>query len=379
MDTELETFALHEKPLIDVYDRLANSRDDWRALFETAACGPYQSYDFAAAWVETIGRSSELVPMIVVARDGRGAPLAVFPLATRKVGGLRVAVFLCGRESNSNIGLFRPNISLNARSILLRAAGQGAPRPDLYFLLNQPYQIEDQKNPLDGEDVGPSPSFAYGVALPQHLEALAAKLSKASRKKLRKKEQHLARLGELVAEHRASGARAREIVAALIAQKSSRLASKGVDGVFDDPAMRAFLERALDNDAIEIHALSLSGNIIATYIGLAHRGRFSALANSFELDEEIARCSPGDLLLHDLLRDLVSRGFAYFDLGIGEARYKEAVCDETIELFDLILPATWRGALAAPAFRTALAVKRLVKHSPRLTRLLVSARLFGGA
>ena len=317
--------------------------------------------------------------MIVVARDRRGAPLALFPLATRKVGGLRIAVFLCGRESNFNIGLLRPNVSLDARALLARAARESALCPDLYFLLNQPCRFGARENPLIGGGASPSPSFAYGTALPRDVDALAAQLSKASRKKLRKKELHLAQLGELVAEHRASGARAREIIAALIAQKSTRLARKGVDGVFDDPDMRAFLERALANNAIEIHALSLSGRIIATYVGLAHAGRFSALANSFDLDDEIARCSPGDLLLRALMRDLISRGFAYFDLGVGEARYKEAVCDETIELFDLILPVTWRGALAAPAFKAALAAKRLVKHSPWLSRLLVSARLFSGA
>jgi CelD/BcsL family acetyltransferase involved in cellulose biosynthesis len=106
-------------------------------------------------------------------------------------------------------------------------------------------------------------------------------------------------------------------------------------------------------------------------------GRFSALANSYDTDEEIARCSPGDILLRAVMRDLVERGFAYFDLGVGEARYKEAVCDETIALYDLVMPVTTRGALAAPLLRIFLDCKRRVKQTPWLSRLSERARRSG--
>ena len=172
-------------------------------------------------------------------------------------------------------------------------------------------------------------------------------------------------------------ARAREIIAALIAQKSALLAAKGAAGVFDAPEMRAFLERACHARAVEVHALRLSGRVIATYVGLAMDGRFSALANSYDKDEDIARCSPGDILLRAMMRELVERGFAYFDLGVGEARYKEAVCDETIALYDLVVPVTTRGALAAPLLRTLLDGKRRIKQTFWLSRLSERARLSG--
>jgi CelD/BcsL family acetyltransferase involved in cellulose biosynthesis len=172
-------------------------------------------------------------------------------------------------------------------------------------------------------------------------------------------------------------ARAREIIAALIAQKSALLAAKGAAGIFDAPEMRDFLERACHAGAMEVQALRLSGRVIATYVGLAMDGRFSALANSYDMEGEIARCSPGDILLRAVMRDLVSRGFSYFDLGVGEARYKEAVCDETIALYDLVMPVTTRGALAAPLLRTLLDGKRRIKQTPWLSHLSERARLSG--
>jgi CelD/BcsL family acetyltransferase involved in cellulose biosynthesis len=377
MVTKLETPTERGEPSLEVFDRLTDAREDWSVLLKTAAASPYQNFDYVAAWFETIGRARQLEPMIVVARDPKGLPLALFPLATHKACGLRLAEFSCGRESNLNIGLFRPGAALDARRLLLAAARSRANPPDLFYLRNQPPRFGAFENPLAFGDAAPSPSFAYGAALPADVSVLDAKLSKASQKKLRKKQRRLMELGALTFEHGASGAAAHEIVAALIAQKSTRLASLGVDDLFAAPETRAFFARACDAGALEAHALRLSGRIIATYVGLARDGRFSALANSFDMDEEIARCTPGDILLHALLGDLIARRFAYFDLGVGEARYKDAVCDETIELYDLILPVTGRGALAAPVLRGFLNSKRLVKQTPWLLRLLERARLFG--
>ncbi len=115
MVTKLETPTERGEPSLTVFDRLADAREDWIALRETAAVSPYQNYDFVAAWLETIGRARVLEPMIVVARRSNGRPLALFPLATREAGGLRVAEFLCGRESNFNNGLNHPGGSLDWR------------------------------------------------------------------------------------------------------------------------------------------------------------------------------------------------------------------------------------------------------------------------
>jgi CelD/BcsL family acetyltransferase involved in cellulose biosynthesis len=294
MVIKLETPTEPAKASLLVFDRLPDAREDWIALGETAAVTPYQNYDFVAAWFETIGRARRLEPMIVVARGPDGRPLALFPLGMRDAAGLRLGEFLGGRESNFNIGLFHPGGGLDLRGLLL-AAARGRPRPpDLLYLRNQPRGLGAFMNPLLGGDACPSPSFAYGNALPAFVDALDRQTSRASRKKLRKKERRLTELGALVFEHRASGERASEVIAALIAQKSALLAAKGAAGLFEVPEMRAFLERACHAGALEVHALRLSGMVIATYVGLAMDRRFSALANSYDMDDEIARCSPGD-------------------------------------------------------------------------------------
>ncbi|HXY58925.1 MAG TPA: GNAT family N-acetyltransferase [Methylocystis sp.] len=377
MVTELETPATGAAAFrVDVYARLEEARDDWRELFAHADCSAYQHYDFASSWLETLGRGRSLSPMIVVARDERGAPLALLPLAIRRVAGLRIAEFLGGRESNFNMPLLRPGAGLDFRSLLLRAAQTQDEPPDLFDLRNQPRSFFGAENPAAYVAAHPSPSFAYGARLPADQEFLERSFSKRARKKLRHKERRLAGFGELKYEHRPQQERARTIISALVAQKAARLSSMGVGdaGGFLSPGMAEFLARLSDLGLLETHALSISGRIVAAYVGLPRGGIFSTLANSFDMTGDVTRQSPGDLLLHALLRDCVERGFSAFDLGIGEARYKDAVCEETIELYDGLLPTTPRGALVAPLLRGVLFAKRFVKQTPLLAKLMAHAR-----
>jgi CelD/BcsL family acetyltransferase involved in cellulose biosynthesis len=379
MVTELETPARDAAASrIDVYARLDDARDDWRQLFACADCSAYQHYDFASSWLATLGRDRDIEPMIVVARDERGAPLALLPLATRQVFGLRIAEFLGGRESNFNMPLLRPGAALDFRSLLLCAARAQEETPDLFYLRSQPLSFFCGENPLAHVAARPSPSFAYGARLPADQESLERRFSKRARKKLRHKERRLADLGEIGYEHRPQKERARKIIAALVAQKGARLSSMGVGdaGGFLSLRMAEFLTRLSDFELLETHALSVSGRIVAAYVGLPCAGRFSTLANSFDMTGEFARRSPGDLLLHALLRDCVDRGFTAFDLGVGEASYKDAVCEETIELYDGVLPVTPRGALAAPLLRSVLLAKRFVKQTPFIAGIVARTRRF---
>ncbi len=355
---------------IEVIESLEAARDAWAELSPHAAVSPYQSHRFLSNWFETVGRRAGLEPFIIVARDPAGRPRALLPLCVGVRSGLRIAAFLGGRDSNFNLGLLHRNAAFDERSLrdILLAAARKLPKPpDLVYLRHQPRRFDGVANPLAFSTAIPSASFAYGRSLPASVDALTASLAKDARKKLRRKEARLAEFGEVVYEHAATGERARAILSALVQQKSARFAQVGLDNILDAGVIE-LLERASAESgegALEAHGLSVGGRIVATYVGLVRNGRFSAMMNSFDMDEEIARNSPGELLLHALMRNLVDRGFTAFDLGVGEARYKNAVCDETIELCDVVMATRWRGVPAALLLSVFLRSKRLVKQSRR--------------
>jgi len=365
---------------VQVFTRFEEAREDWSDLARRATISPYQTFAFLSAWGETVGRAENVTPFIVVARDEAGRPRALLPLCVQRRAGLNIALFLGGRESNFNLPLLRRDADWDEarlRGLIMDAARAAPERPDIFYLRNQPRRFGALDNPLAFNNAWPSASFAYGATLPSRVDDLAARLSKDTRKKLRKKESRLAEMGALTYEHGARGERGDAILDALLRQKAARFSQMGVSDSFDRLHMKAFLHRLAREEgdgALELHALSVGGRVVATYAGLVHGGRFSAMLNSFDMDEDIARSSPGDLLLHALMRNLVARGMTHFDLGAGEARYKNAVCDETIELCDAVMPVSARGALAAPAFAAWLRLKRRVKQSPALAQAYYRAR-----
>jgi CelD/BcsL family acetyltransferase involved in cellulose biosynthesis len=361
-----EAVAVQGSEVVEISRDFETTRDDWATLASRARpINAYQSYDFLRNWFETFGRSAGVTPFIVVARKA-GRPVALLPFCRQQRAGLGIGQFLGGRESNFNLPLLDPGAGYDAprlRRLLRDAAARAPERIDVFYLRNQPRRLDGAANPLAFANARPSASFAYGVTLPAREEELAARLSKDARKKLRKKEQRLAELGPLVYEHQATGARAQAIIDALIRQKSDRFAGLCVDD------LRALLTPRADGAGFELHALRVGDRIVATYAGLARDSRFSAMVNSFDMDPEIARASPGELLLHALMRHLVSRGFERFDLGAGEARYKQSVCDETIELCDAVVPVSPMGHIAAPLLSAYLRLKRRAKRSQWMSRL----------
>ena len=175
-------------------------------------------------------------------------------------------------------------------------------------------------------------------------------------------------------------ATARRVLDAFFEQKLARFREKNIESVFETAEARAFMESAAlagladGAPALQLHALTLDDRIIATYGGGAHRGRLHLMVNSFDGDVEIARCSPGDLLLQSIIEKACAEGLTGFDLGIGEARYKDSWCDESVAMFDSIMPVSAKGRVYARYESLRLNAKRWIKQSdwawPLLLRVL---------
>ncbi|TXM87389.1 GNAT family N-acetyltransferase, partial [Methylobacterium sp. WL116] len=265
-----------------------------------------------------------------------------------------------------------------ALGLVGRAAGI-----DVYALGHQPRTWDGAVNPLAirGEA---APSDGYGMMLgPDPESTLKRAFSADARKKLRSKEKRLVEAhGALAYRKAADGAEAARFLSAFYAQKAARFAAMGIADPYADPAIRAFLTAATagENPAVEIHALVLeaTGRVLATFGGAVDGARYSGMMTAFDADPEIARFSPGDLLLHHLVRDQAAQGRRAFDLGVGEARYKASVCDETIPLVEATLPVTLRGHAYGFVATRLTRLKRRIKRDPRLFALVRRLRRMKG-
>lgn len=348
----------------------------WSALEADAPATLYQTARFANAWYDTLGPDLGYQPLIVLARDGDGAPAALMALAEKRMGPARVAFFVGAKDSNANLPLVRSGLTPDAAdyAALLRKAGKLA-GVDAFALLNQPRVFDGRANALTGLPSQASPSPGHLASLAADGDAvLGARLSKEARKKYRKKEARLTNAAALGVVTSADPQQAQRILDAFFAQKLARFEDRNIVSTFERPAARAFIEAAMASCAITLYGLDWDGRIIATYGGGGHNGRFSAMFNSFAADEEIARSSPGDLLLFALIRQLCTEGYDALDLGIGEARYKSAICDIDEALADTFFAVTAKGAALCVALTMAMKAKAVIKGNARLTALANRAK-----
>ena len=347
---------------------------DWLDLLAAAPATAYGHPDWLLPWIEAVGAPSGLEPMIVLARDAEGRATAILPLAVRRRGALAVAGFLGGRDSNFNMGLFRsgpPWTRADVADLLRRAAAASGRDVDIFSFRNQPHGWQGVPNPLLALARQPSPSFAYKAELDADPEAFfRARLSRESRKKLRQKMNRLRAMGDVEFVEARTPAEVAEVLDAFVAQRTARNVASGLPS--DElRGLRRFLDRVVgEGGPVSFHALRCAGRVVATLAGTRHRDRFSGMLTSFTADPEFARTSPGELLLSEVMGRCCEAGLSTFDLGIGEARYKESYCPDVEPLFDSLVPLTPRGHVYARLEGARLQLKRAVKQSRWAWRLV---------
>jgi CelD/BcsL family acetyltransferase involved in cellulose biosynthesis len=129
-------------------------------------------------------------------------------------------------------------------------------------------------------------------------------------------------------------------------------------------------ERLADGQPlIELYALSVDDIIVATMGGIVGGGRFCAMFNSI-IHGRFAVESPGERLILRLVQTCCERGVDTFDLGIGEAAYKNLICSDAEPLFDSFIPLSPAGQLVGLAFATGASVKRAIKQRQALWALV---------
>jgi CelD/BcsL family acetyltransferase involved in cellulose biosynthesis len=372
---------------VSVYETLADAEAVWRQFEDGGLSTPYQRFEWTIDFAETVGRAEGARILAVCGQDERGVPAVLLPLALSRSRGLRIATMVGGKHANYHMPLYAAGATdMEAATVkrFLRLAAQAVGGLDAFAFTNQPVEWQGAPNPFARLPAQPSPSNGYKLELNFDCSKTIERiLSGESRKKLRKKEKRLSENGTLAYSRAATSAEVAAVLDAFFAQKAMRFEGTGIDNPFADPATAGFVRRAcLDGiekgaPPIELYALRAGDKIIATFAGCADGRRFCGMFNSFDMGPDVSRWSPGDLLLIELIRMQCQRGLTTFDLGVGEARYKEMFCDSVEELVDVYVPATLKGSIYANAIAASRAAKRWVKRTPWAWRLARFARQAG--
>lgn len=370
---------------VELFDDLRQAEPIWRRLERAdAIVTPYQRYDLLTPWQQHVGRRAGVTPAVIIGFDAHGEPLVICPFGRRRVGPVTVAEFLGGKHANFNMALLRRDfvaaIDLAGMRDLLAAIANSAAGIDLLLLRNQPERWNGVGNPFGLLPHQPAPSFGFRGALVRDFDTLAQRqIGSVQRGKIRRKERSFAARGAVRYWRVENQADARVVLDTFFTQKGERMRELGIANVFAAPGVRDFISAAatghLDEGrpAIELYAMSVGDCIVATAGGAAANGRFSTIFNSMTRGE-LAQKSPGLLLLVNLVRMACERGLDTFDLGVGEAQYKDMFCSEPEPLFDSFLPLTALGFVCATAAGSAFRMKRRVKQSAGLWHVVQKMR-----
>jgi CelD/BcsL family acetyltransferase involved in cellulose biosynthesis len=365
---------------LSVVEDIAALAVEWRALEDSALVTPYQAHGWVRAFAETVGRAERMAFRHAVLRDAAGAALAILPLVITRRNGIRFAEFIGGKHANYHMGLYDPafaaGLDAAGARLMLAEIGAAIGGLDAFIFVNQPTHWQGVPNPLAQLAGGPSPSGAYKLALaPGDAEgSLRRSMSSHAHKKLKNKRNRFIAHGPSEMVRARTPEEIARVIDAFLRQKAARFAMMGIADPFAPPAMRRFLERgaAPEGDrppALELYSLDVAGQSVATYVGAVQGDRFSGMATSFDMESEVAKTSPGEILLIDLIKLKCREGFTVFDLGVGEARYKTTICDERDDLVDTFLPLTAKGRAFALFSRAKREMKRRIKASPVALKL----------
>jgi CelD/BcsL family acetyltransferase involved in cellulose biosynthesis len=359
---------------VETFSAMAAAEPHWRALEHADSLAtPYQRYDFLKLWQRHVGSEAGISPFIVVGLNANREPLFLWPFGSRHVGRMVSLEFLGGKHANFNMALWRRDVAATIdakelRSVLRELAG----RADLIKLTSQPLTWGGATNPFALLPNQRSANYGFSGALVPDFDALLrARTNAETRKKIRKKERTLGGFGELRFERAIAADDVRRVLDAFFKQKSARMRAVGVPDAFAAPGVRRFIEAAAieplegGEPLIELYALSVDDIIVATMGGIVSGGRFCAMFNSI-IQGRFAVESPGEQLILKLVRDCCERGLDTFDLGIGEARYKNLLCGDAEPLFDSYLPLSPAGRVFAFAHAIGAALKRAIKQRPAL-------------
>ncbi|MDF1607126.1 GNAT family N-acetyltransferase [Hoeflea sp. YIM 152468] len=345
----------------------------------------HQSRAWVEAWAQGTG-----VNLSIVTLEQNGTAFAILPLETVRMHGLTIARFAGTSFSNENTGL----IDIAAQSRLdpvaardlgaaLSEAGLGA---DLVLFDKMPPEAA-ARAPFSAlpRTFHQNPSFQ--LPLFTDFNAVLAQInSKRRRKKFRVSERRLEAMGGYRHITGGTDAEALRLLDTFLEQKPVRLAAQGLPNVFADPGVRAFLRKlATTRDAtgkagLELHAIELVDTTLQPQIiavaGLTIKGKHITCQFGSINEDIAADASAGELLFFRMIEHYARAGYDVFDFGVGDQLYKRSWCPQRTELVDCYVPLNFKGRLAAPSITGTIRLKRAIKTSPVLHRIVARLRSF---
>jgi CelD/BcsL family acetyltransferase involved in cellulose biosynthesis/predicted ATP-grasp superfamily ATP-dependent carboligase len=375
-----------------IYSDLAAVESEWRRFERIAECTAFQTFDWLSTWQRNVGEREHARPVIAIARFADGGIAFLLPLCIMPGRSAKRLCWLGQELCDYNAPLLARDFSQRvtpdrflAAWRELQAQMQCEPllRHDWIEFEKMPQMIGGQVNPFTYLGVTANPSGVHLTHLGNNWETFyQTKRSSATRRRDRAKRRHMSEFGDIRFQTAADVGDARRTLETLMDQKSRALARRGIADIFARPGHREFYLDLASNPKtrhlVHISRVEIGEVCAATNLGIVFGDCYYHVLASFA-DAEVAHYGPGALHLRELMAYAISVGLKRFDFTIGDEPYKLEWSDTDLKLYDYTATATWRGLPAHGSSAVRRRIKRFIKQTPVLWRLVSQARSAVGA
>jgi len=141
-----------------------------------------------------------------------------------------------------------------------------------------------------------------------------------------------------------------------------------------DAQRQTLASDAKSRKLVHISRIEIGTTLAAANFGLVFGDTYYHVLASYDDDHPAARYGPGALHLREIMAHAVGSGLRWFDFTIGDERYKLEWSDTHLALWDHTATATWRGWPFSFVSKSRRRLKRFVKQTPAVWRMVSKIR-----
>ena len=370
------------QPNVHIFTSFDDAEQLWRRLETAGDAYVYQTYDWLKEWHQLVGANREIELCFAGVIDDDDEPLMFLPLAIERHRLWKVLTWLGASFSDYNSPILAPNAAARLERIgdmqdIWRMLRQRLPRFDYAHFERLPASIGGQTNPMAHLNSIEHSHAAHSTRLIGDWQSYyTGKRGKRTRHNDRRKRRKLENQGHLEFVIARTPADVSLLVPAMLRQKRAYVRALGKRSVLDEPGYDAFLrtraEDGLTTGETMLCGLKLGEDILAVQWGAVYGKRLYSIIASYD-DGEHSSLSPGEVLLHELFGWCFDQGIEVFDFTYGDEPYKQAWCEETLPLYQSLMPASPWGTLGVHALKSGIKMKNQLKDTAYVRQLL-SAR-----
>lgn len=312
----------------------------------------YQSREFLEVWMASIGKARRVSAFLVIVRDRTSRPALYLPLVVETHLNTRVLRFMDAGVADFNAPILSAEHPLTREDFLtIWAEILARLHPiDLIDLKKIASEVDGMRNPLTYLTCKPRSSGGHAIDLSAWSQSAAESLSIGRmRKKLRRQQQRLDRLGTTQFLVQPTRSQARLVLDRLMALKREQYLRTFGRDLFSDPGIREFYTRMAAPEQLgtisNLSGILCGDKVISAHLGFTGRGRFYYVLPAFDI--AYRSLAVGILLLDHLVERCAGERYDTFDLGEGDFPYKSKWATHRLLLSDHERALTSRGALIA--------------------------------